>query len=226
MPDVGVIIAGGGQGSRIGGKLPKQFLPLAGIPILARTVGLFERMGLVSSIVVVVPGAYVVRARNLLRRAGCKKVTAVVGGGESRQESVREGLHAFSSPPDIVLVHDAVRPFVRPATVTSVVEAVVRFGAAVVGVKVTDTIKVGNREGYYINTPDRSALWAVQTPQGFRYDLLAAAHRAAGKNRFIGTDEASLVERLGVMVKIVEGDYGNIKITTREDLEVAKMRAK
>jgi 2-C-methyl-D-erythritol 4-phosphate cytidylyltransferase len=226
MPDVGVIIAGGGQGTRIGGKTPKQFLPLAGLPVLARTVGLFNGIRDVSSIVVVVPGAFVGRAKRLLRRAGPGKVVAVIPGGRNRQESVWEGLQAFKSRPDIILVHDAVRPFVRPATVAQVIKAVRGFGAAVVGVRVTDTIKVGNAVGYYVTTLDRSTLWAVQTPQGFRSDLLFSAHRAARRNRFVGTDEASLVERLGVMVRIVEGDYGNIKITTREDLRVAKMMAK
>jgi 2-C-methyl-D-erythritol 4-phosphate cytidylyltransferase len=216
MPDVGVIIAGGGQGTRIGGKTPKQFLSLAGLPVLVKTVGRFNGIRDVSSIVVVVPEALVGRG----------KVVAVVPGGRNRQESVWEGLQAFKSRPDIILVHDAVRPFVRPATVAEVIRAVRAFGAAVVGVRVTDTIKVGNAAGYFVTTPDRNTLWAVQTPQGFRADLLFSAHRAARRNRFVGTDEASLVERLGVLVRIVEGDYGNIKITTREDLRVAKMIAK
>jgi 2-C-methyl-D-erythritol 4-phosphate cytidylyltransferase len=226
MPDVGVIIAGGGQGRRIGGKTPKQFLSLAGLPVLVRTAGLFNGIRDVSSIVVVVPGDFVGRAKGLLRRAGLEKVIAVVPGGRNRQASVWEGLQAFRSRPDIILVHDAVRPFVRPATVAEIIKEVRRYGAAVVGVRVTDTIKLGNAAGYFVTTLDRRALWAVQTPQGFRFDLLISAHRAARRNRFVGTDEASLVERLGVMVKIVEGDYGNVKITTREDLRVAKMMAK
>jgi 2-C-methyl-D-erythritol 4-phosphate cytidylyltransferase len=226
MAEVGVIIAGGGQGKRVGGKTPKQFLPLNGIPILVRTVMLFDRLREVGSIVVVVPPGYETRAGRLLRKSGCRKISAIVRGGNSRQVSVWRGMQAFLDEPRIVLVHDAVRPFIRPSTVRNVIRAVTGFGAAVVGVPVTDTIKVGSREGFFISTPDRTTLWAVQTPQGFRFDLLSAAHRAAMKNRFVGTDEASLVERLGIRVRIVEGEYGNTKITTREDLRMAKMKAK
>jgi 2-C-methyl-D-erythritol 4-phosphate cytidylyltransferase len=219
-----VVIAAGGRGKRIGGKLPKQFLAVGGKTILARTLRIFAGMREVGALVVVVPPGHVSRAARLIAREGIRKVDAVVAGGAVRQSSVRAGLEAFSSAPDIVLIHDAVRPFVRRDVVREVIRKAGEYGGAVVGVRVTDTIKEGNRSGYYTRTLVRESLWAVQTPQGFRYRLLMRAHREAEKSGFLGTDDASLVERLGRRVRIVTGDAGNIKITTPQDLRMAKMR--
>jgi 2-C-methyl-D-erythritol 4-phosphate cytidylyltransferase len=226
MPEVGVVIAGGGKGVRLGGSTPKQFLLLDSIPILLRTARRFEQHPAVSQIVVVVPSAYLLRAERLLRRGGCRKIARVVAGGADRQESVRRGMRAFPVPPGVILVHDAVRPFVSKRVIAEVIKGAVRYGGAVVGVRVTDTIKTGHTGGYYGKTLDRSNLWAVQTPQGFRRSVLERAHERAARTGFVGTDEASLVERIGLRVRIVEGDYGNIKITTREDLKLAKMKLK
>jgi 2-C-methyl-D-erythritol 4-phosphate cytidylyltransferase len=225
-PRVGVVIAGAGRGSRLGRKLPKQFVAIAGQPILARTVRVFDRLKDIDAIVVVAPRAFVGRARSLLMKTGITKVVAVVAGGRERQSSVRAGLEAFSDRPEFVLVHDAVRPFIRAETVRKVIAATKRFGAAVVGVRVTDTIKEGNVEGYYIKTLQRNRLWAVQTPQGFRFSVLLAAQKAASRGGFSGTDEASLLERRGIPVRIVEGEYDNVKITTKEDLKSARFRMK
>jgi 2-C-methyl-D-erythritol 4-phosphate cytidylyltransferase len=221
---VGIVIAAGGQGKRVGGTLPKQFQVVGGETVLARTLRVFAGMREVDAIVVVVPSDHVRRAARLIARERIGKIDAVVAGGVVRQSSVRAGLEAFSSLPDIVLVHDAVRPFVRRDTVREVIRMAGEYGGAVVGVRVTDTIKEGNRSGYYTRTLSRESLWSVQTPQGFRYRLLMRAHREAEKSGFLGTDDASLVERLGRRVKIVEGDPGNTKITTLQDLRMAKMR--
>jgi 2-C-methyl-D-erythritol 4-phosphate cytidylyltransferase len=223
-PRVGIVVAAGGQGKRVGGKLPKQFHVIGGETILARTLRVFAGMREVDAIVVVVPSSHVRRAAKIIAREGIRKIDAVVAGGAVRQSSVRAGLEAFSSAPDIVLVHDAVRPFVHRSVVKEVIRKAGEYGGAVVGVRVTDTIKEGSRSGYYTRTLARESLWAVQTPQGFRYPLLMRAHREAEKSGFVGTDEASLVERLGRRVRIVVGDPGNIKITTRQDLRMAKMR--
>ncbi len=178
----------------------------------------------VDAIVVVVPPVHRRRAERIIARARIGKVAAVVSGGSERQRSVRAGLEAFVPPPDIVLVHDAVRPFVRRGIVRQVIRQAAEYGGAVVGVRPTDTIKEGDREGYFVRTLARENLWAVQTPQGFRFPLLLRAHRAAERSGLLGTDEASLVERLGHRVRIVEGERGNVKITTREDLESARKR--
>ena len=129
---------------------------------------------------------------------------------------------AFDKEPEIILVHDAVRPFVTAEVINKVVEESEKYGAAVVGVRVKDTVKLGE-EGFYKKNLDRNKLWAVQTPQGFRFEILKRAHIAAQRTAFLGTDEASLVERLRIPVKIVEGDYRNIKITTDDDLKLAEM---
>ena len=138
------------------------------------------------------------------------------------QYSVRNGLLCFDREPEIVLVHDAVRPLVAHKEIREVIAQARRHGAAVVGVRVKDTIKI-EKSGFYKKTLRREDLWAVQTPQGFRFEMLMKAHLAAQRSAFLGTDEASLVERLGIPVKIVEGDHRNIKITTEDDLELARL---
>ncbi len=205
----------------MGGALPKQFLLLGGKPILQRSIEIFNRLSAIDEIVVVVPADQIRRAERLVKRAHLHKVSHVVVGGTERQDSVRHGLHAFDCELEIVLVHDAVRPLVTRDEVLNVISQARRFGAAVLGVPVKDTIKAG-KAGFIARTLERDKLWAVQTPQGFRYDILLRAHSAAQRSAFLGTDEASLVERLRVPVAIVSGSYRNIKITTREDLTVAQ----
>lgn len=226
MPRVGVVIAAGGKGKRLGSRLPKQFLPLAGVPILQRTVEVFASLRSVDEIVITSPNVHVARVRNILARSGIKKIVSIVPGGKERQDSVWNGLHGFIFKPDIVLVHDAVRPLVGQGVVKEVIASAARFGAAVVGVRVQDTIKVEEKKGFYARTLDRNKLWAVQTPQGFKLDILMKAHRVARRTGFGGTDEASLVERLNVPVRIVEGDRMNIKITTPVDLRFAEIWVK
>ena len=222
MPDVAVIIAAGGAGKRMGGKIPKQFLRVGTRPIIARTVLAFDGIAAVRQIVVVVPKGYAAQTRRLLKRAGPRKPILVIEGGRERQDSVRTGLDHVSGDPGIVLIHDAVRPFVTRRVIHDVIRDAARFGAAVVGVKVKDTIKKEGKTGFYESTLPRHLLWAVQTPQGFKTHLIRKAHDQALRDRFTGTDDAMLVERLGFRVRIVEGEYGNAKITTRDDLLSAR----
>ncbi|MBM2841726.1 MAG: IspD [Bacteroidetes bacterium] len=223
MPSVGVVVAAGGRGKRLSGKIPKQFLRLGGVPILQRTVELFASIRSVDEIVIASAPEYVRKAERLLARIRCRKHMTIVPGGKERQDSVWNGMHGFFSKPDIVLVHDAARPLVPRKVILAVIDAAKTYGSAVVGVKVNDTTKVEGKKGFYTRTLDRDRLWAVQTPQGFKFDLLLNAHKAARRSRYLGTDEASLVERLGVPVRIVEGDRRNIKITTQLDFHLAEM---
>lgn len=223
MPRVGVVIAAGGRGKRLGGKTPKQFILLGGIPILQYSVEVFCSIRSVDEIVVVSAAEYIGRVERLLGPIGCRKILTIVPGGKERQDSVWNGMNAFVSRPEVVLVHDAARPFISRDTVNEVIASAARHGAAVVGVKVNDTIKLEGRRGFYTSTLDRGKLWAVQTPQGFKFDLLMKAHMAARRAAYRGTDEASLVERLKTPVRIVQGDYRNIKITTPHDFRTAKM---
>lgn len=218
---VGVVIPAGGRGRRMGSDVPKQFMLLAGKPVLYHSIRVFDIHPLVDEIVVVVPDNQVMVAERLVANARFKKVSHVVVGGAERQFSVRNGLLAFDEAPDIVLVHDAVRPLVSRDVITTIIDASRKYKAAVVGVPVKDTIKLES-DGFYRKTLDRSRLRAVQTPQGFRYEILMRAHLAAQRSAFLGTDESSLVERLRIPVKVVPGDPKNIKITTKDDLKFAE----
>lgn len=215
-----MIIPAGGSGRRFGGVRPKQFVSLAGRPVLAHTVLAFDRSPSVGRIVVVAPAAHRSAAERMLRAAGCRKLVAVVEGGKERQDSVWNGLEAFEPHPGIVLVHDAVRPIVPEETIEAVIRAARRYGAAVAALPVTDTLKREGPRGFTASTVERSGLWAVQTPQGFRTRILLRAHLAAQRDGVRGTDETSLVERLGVPVRLVPGDRRTLKITTSGDLDL------
>lgn len=222
MSRVGVVIAAGGQGKRLGNRIPKQFLNIGRTSVIQTTLGVFQRSRTVREIVVAVPGKYIKHLQNIIRRAGFSKVTNIVPAGSERQYSVWNGLQGFSVRPDTVLVHDAARPLVTQKIIGDVVRAAERYGGAVPAVRMKDTVKMEGRRGWSGRTLNREDLWAVQTPQGFAYDTLIKAHRHAQRTGFLGTDESSLVERLGIPVRIVEGSTDNIKITTREDLNLAE----
>lgn len=223
MPEVGVVIAAGGRGKRFGGKVPKQFIRLNGIPMLQWSVAAFASLSNVAEIVVVAPSDEVPRVARLICSMGSSTLIAVVPGGKERQHSVWNGINSFISSPDIVLVHDAARPLVHRTLIMAVINAAMKYGSGVPGVRIVDTVKTEGHKGFYERTLDRNRLWSVQTPQGFRLELLLRAHTSARRAGFVGTDESSLVERLKVPVRIVESDPSNIKITTKEDIRLAEM---
>lgn len=146
----------------------------------------------------------------------------VVSGGKERQDSVSNGLNAIPQETEIVIVHDGVRPFIETETINKSVEIARESGGCIVAIPLTDTVKRTNEENIIAETVDRNGLWRAQTPQTFRYEILMRAHTEAYANNFYGTDEASLVERIGMPVKILKGSYRNIKITTPEDLRLAE----
>jgi 2-C-methyl-D-erythritol 4-phosphate cytidylyltransferase len=210
----------------MGGPVPKQFIRLLGKPVIQWTMELFDSVRSVHEIVVVAPPRHQEEVERLVHRSRLRKVSHVVAGGKERQDSVWNGLHAFDRKPDIVLVHDAVRPVVSTRVIQDVIKKAVIHRAAVVGVRVRDTIKEERHKGVRLHTLARNRLWAVQTPQGFWFDVLLKAHREARHSGYVGTDDASLVERVLVPVWVVEGDYTNLKITTRVDLVLAKLYMK
>jgi len=218
----GAIIVAAGKGSRMKSADSKQFLPLGGKPILVHTLELFERLPDVASVVLVTGAKDMERCARLVREHGIGKVEAVVEGGAERQDSVFRGLCALPVHLNWVLVHDAVRPFASLEHIAACLEAAREAGGAVLAVPVKDTIKAADAAGRVAATPDRRTLWSVQTPQAFRRGLFTAGHALAQRDGFLGTDDASLVERLGEPVRIVEGSYDNIKITTPEDLQWAE----
>ena len=236
MRDVAVVIPAGGVGTRLGRRTPKQFLALGSAPILVATVRHFARHPRVNSVVVSAPAAHVARTRRMLERGRGAPVTVVEGGG-TRQESVSRGLAAVPADSALVVVHDAVRPFITRALIDSerrllavgwglaVVGAARATGAAICALPIAETVKRVSG-GVVESTLDRAELVAVQTPQAFRADLLREAHDKARRDGFIGTDDAMLVERLGQSVQVVPGLAENVKITTPVDLRRARARAR
>lgn len=214
---VAVVVPAGGSGTRLGLRTPKQFLRLASAPMLLTTVRRLAEHPAVRFLVVAVPPAYVARAHALIRLPGRRLTVEIVAGGEARQESVWRGLVRVPDDADVVVVHDAVRPFVTRPLVDAVVRAALATGAAICARPIAETVK-RVREGLVEATIDRQGLWAVQTPQAFRTALLREAHEKARRDGVVGTDDAMLVERLGHPVRVVEGPAANVKITTLEDL--------
>jgi 2-C-methyl-D-erythritol 4-phosphate cytidylyltransferase len=219
MPSLAILVAAG-RGERMGGSRPKAFVELAGEALVLRAARVFDRAPSVTRIVAVVPGDELVAARALL--APVRKVAAVVAGGERRQDSVREGLRQAPADFDgVVLVHDAARPLVDVELVEAVASEAAAAGAAVPVVPLVDTVK-RVRDGVVVETLDREALGSAQTPQGFRFVVLARAYEAAFRDGVTVTDEAMAVERLGAPVRAVPGSPRNRKITTRDDLAWAE----
>ncbi|AZK48904.1 2-C-methyl-D-erythritol 4-phosphate cytidylyltransferase [Paenibacillus lentus] len=209
----------------MGTKENKQYLMLQNKPIFIHTLEVFDRHPLITEIVLVTGKQDVERVRAWIGEYGITTPIKVIPGGAERQHSVYQGLLHMSST--WVLVHDGVRPFVTEEQVTSCYEAAVAYGASVLAVPVKDTVKQVDEQGWVTATPDRRSLWAIQTPQAFRRSELMQAHEQAERDAFVGTDDSMLVERLGVSVRVVEGTYSNIKITTPDDLDYAEyIRAK
>lgn len=209
------IIVAAGRGKRLGSSLPKQFLKVRGRTILEMSVGAFEQNKYVDEIFVAANADYCELTEKLCR--GFSKLKKIVAGGAERQDSVRAALDCLRGENGIVLVHDAARPFVSEAVINAVIEGTADFGAAIPTVPAKDTIR--QVDGTGSRTLQRETLACVQTPQGFRISLLKHAFEKAQVEGFLGTDDASLVERMGINISMVQGEDANRKITTREDLE-------
>jgi 2-C-methyl-D-erythritol 4-phosphate cytidylyltransferase len=218
MGQLAVVVVAAGKGARMRTEESKQYLELNGKPILVHTLNLFQGMDEIDSIVLVTGIDDVKRCEGYVLQYGLTKVRYVVPGGQERQNSVYNGLQALAPDTEWVMVHDGVRPFAAKEHVIACWHKAMETGAAVLAVPVKDTIKIVDQSGTIRSTPDRRSLWAIQTPQAFRFSLLLQAYAQAAKAGFIGTDDAMLIERMGVNVQVVEADYYNIKITTPEDL--------
>ncbi len=220
---VTVLVPAAGSGSRMGGRIKKQFLLLNGMPVLAHTLRRFEEMPEVREIIPIVPEAEMEEClERCVDSQGLKKVRRVVPGGRERQDSVRNGLMAMEPPGGWVMVHDGVRPFVTREMVSELILALDECDGAVLAVPAKDTLKEVGPDRLVRRTLDRRLFWHIQTPQAFPYRVIAEAFRKAYADGFYGTDEASLVERYGGSVRVVAGSYANIKITTPEDMILAK----
>jgi 2-C-methyl-D-erythritol 4-phosphate cytidylyltransferase len=223
-PKIFAIIPAAGKGSRLGGSIRKQFLMLQGRPVIVHTLRQFEFCADVDEVAVAVPESSIVEMEALVSQYRLHKVSKVLAGGERRQDSVYRVLSRLPvRDSDLVIVHDGVRPFIEPKKISQVIKACKSHDAAVLAVQPKDTIRRSNGGGFFDQTLDRKALWLIQTPQVFKASLLKKAFEKARKDKFYSTDEAALVERLGVKVRIVEGSYDNIKITTQEDVELGSL---
>lgn len=222
-----VIVPAAGSGTRMGGVLPKQFIRLAGKPILAHTLSALSDLSLVSIIFLVVPEGHIRGVGELVsewsrQRASMGGVNAVpeisiVAGGAERSDSVYNGLKKLPAECDWVMIHDAVRPFVTPRVIKEAWEGAQATGACIAAIPSTDTVKRA-RDGVVRDTLPRDEIWLVQTPQVFRKQIVVDAYEKAAAAGWTGTDDASFVERVGVPVSIVRGERTNIKVTTPEDL--------
>jgi len=221
-----VILPAAGLGTRMAGPQPKQFLALDGVPILIHSLRAFAAVQRVTAIYVAVRKTEMERVEAQIAEHGFAERVHVVEGGDNRQESVEHALAALpAQPDDIVLVHDAVRPLIDVATIDRTIDAVIEFGAAIVGMPAVDTIKQVERTAHgalITSTIPREYVVLAQTPQGFRFGVLQRAFAEAVADGFVGTDEASVVERAGNPVAVVHGSQVNLKITQPGDLELAE----
>lgn len=223
MSKVTALIPAAGMGKRMGRAVAKQFLLLGDKPMLAHTLLAFQRAPEIDEIIPILSQEDLDNClRDIIEQFHITKVKTLVVGGRERQDSVSHGLHKLEKDTAIVVVHDGVRPFVTSEMIKEVVDLAKKGQAAAVGVPIKDTIKEVNTDGMVLHTFDRSRLWAIQTPQAFPVKTLKGAYREAADSHFYGTDDATLVERTGVSVRVVRGSYENIKITTPEDLVVAE----
>jgi 2-C-methyl-D-erythritol 4-phosphate cytidylyltransferase len=220
--NVVAIIPAAGEGRRMDAVVKKQFLHLHGRPILSHTLGVFDASPEIDGVVLVVAAQQrQVLYEDILDPYPCDKLLRVVDGGQERQESVARGLDAVPPECGLVVVHDGVRPLLDMDLLGSVVRTARRHGAAIAAIPAGDTVKRG-QEGLITETLDRENIWLAQTPQAFHTSLLRQAYEEAVRHQILGTDDASLVERLGVEVHLVSGSLENIKVTTPTDLLVAE----
>ncbi len=217
------IIPAGGSGKRMQENQSKQYLLLDGVPVLVHTLRIFQGSPKIDEIFLIVPEDDIEFARQLIvEKYGISKVSRILAGGRERQDSVRNGINALASNHDIVVIHDGVRPFISEELVNSAIVEASKEGAVTVGVPVKDTVKSVDDHAWIRETLNRSTLWLTQTPQVFKRDIITKAYEVAYKDNYYGTDDASLVERLGIDVKMIRGSYHNIKITTKDDIVLAE----
>ena len=213
------IIAAAGYGKRLGTKARKPFVLLGGRPLVSYALKALDECGAVSGIIVASERSCIKRVKNIAGRYRIRKLIDVIAGGKTRFESVRNCVKRIDPSFDIVLIHDAARPFIDKRTIKKAIGAAAKFGACIVAVQESDTVKLAGKGLFIKKTLSRDKIFRAQTPQAFRYSIAKKAYSAAGSGV---TDDASLAEAMGCRVKIVKGSYKNLKITTREDLKIAE----
>ncbi len=214
------IIPAAGSGVRFSTKTPKQFIKFNGKELIIHTLEKFEAVKRINSIVISTKLEYFNHLYRLIRKHRIKKVTKIIEGGKTRQESVFNALQTLRCKSgDRIIIHDSVRPFVTPRLIMNLIRKCESYNCIIPGLRITDTIKKTDSRAYVVATIQRDNVWQIQTPQLFRFDELMNSFKNALNKNFIGTDEASLLEFAGYKVKIIEGEKSNIKITVKEDLK-------
>ena len=216
------IVPAAGMGARLGADLPKALIPIAGRPLLAHTLDRLREAGVMDEAIIVAPASFRDHVARMLEETFPGHAFTLADGAEERQASVACGLAALAEDTQLVLIHDAARPFVEPAVIRDGIEAAWRWGGATAATPCVDTILVGDGEGFLEATPDRSRLWACQTPQIFRKEVIVRAHGLAAREGYFATDDATLARRTGTPVKLIESSPANFKITTPNDLAMAQ----
>ena len=216
------VIAASGRGTRMGSEMPKQFMELAGKPMLFWTIKCFERSNLIDEIILVVPDDYLVyTSANVVDKYKLKKINKIITGGETRQESVLAGLSACQRTTGLVAIHDAVRPFIRGELISRLFNEVTETRVAIPAVRVKESVKYVN-ENMIAKTLPRDNIYLAQTPQVFYYPAILEIHQKAAEAEYEATDDSQLAEQYGLDVFVVDGYYDNIKITTPEDMKLAE----
>jgi len=225
MQQVSAIIVAAGSGTRLGSPHPKAFVSLGGRTILSYSLRTLVGLSSLAELILAVPTGMERRAREEVSDSGLEVPVKITPGGSERQESVRIGLALTSAESELVVVHDAARPFASPQLFERCLKRAERMGAAIAGIPVADTLKRVERDARIIATLPRAGLWQAQTPQSFARERLIEAHELALRNQILATDDADLLERAGCEVEVVEGSPLNLKITTADDLTLAEALA-
>ncbi len=222
MRTIAIILAGG-AGKRMGAATNKQFLLIENKPIIVHTLQIFEDCRAIDGVYLVVNQKdLTVIQEEILETYKLNKILKLVIGGKLRQDSVRNGLEAIEQPCDFVVIHDGARPFVSPAFIEKGIFLMEMFDAVIPALPMKDTVKVISKEGFVVKTLERDSLWHVQTPQTFKYQLIVKAYREGMAKKHYGYDDATFIEHMGKKVKVIEGSPYNMKITTPEDLTIAR----
>ncbi|MEE1048677.1 MAG: 2-C-methyl-D-erythritol 4-phosphate cytidylyltransferase [Clostridia bacterium] len=212
------IIAAAGSGTRMKSDVAKQFIEIGGMPVLARTLSVFENASEIDEIIIATRECDIDGVWAIAKEYKTEKVTVVICGGATRQETISKALEAVSG--EKVLIHDGARPFIKAEQINAVAEALSESEAAALGIPVTDTIKTV-KDGYITGTIDRTNLVSIQTPQGFKTNIIKKAHKRAAEMGVAVTDDCALCEEMGIKIKVIQGSQTNIKLTTQGDLAIA-----
>ena len=218
------LIAAAGKGRRMNSRISKSFIPVSGKPILAYTIDIFEKCKSIDKIYLIVsPEEKEICHKNVILRYKFSKVQELVDGGDTRQDSIYNGLKALDKDTDIIVIHDGVRPLVEETIIQDSIEEAQKYGAAIAAIPIKDTVKKSDNNFYISKTLNREEIWRAQTPQTFKYDIILPAYHQAYKDKYLATDDAAIVEKYGHKVKLIIGPEENIKITTPFDLIVAEV---